>query len=461
MGRTILTPWRALLAASTVLGTVVAGLLAVAPPTVVSADPSLLAISAGGATSAPARSVDPGALDLVSVYERSTLSDGVRDRAFAAARAADVPAAQTRGFQVGMTTVRRNGSPVFQAANPDGGLWQVPMSATAMDAWAVAGMMGRGLSGQINAGHVIMSATSAAMHNAQAGDVIGLVTASGTVADVLIGTVAADELVGGSELTMSRDLASALGAGSDTGVVLFGHMDHAAVDAALGAQGLLGNSSVRVRHTWDAQDPDNTLGLASTKQLLGEMSFKITGAAGIAVDSGWSSRYIGPRETYPTGIRAQCNATIKADLAAALQDVVDAGLAGAIDVANANTYGGCYGPRYNRLSANIGNLSRHTWAQALDTNTTSNCQGCAPRMDCRVVQIFRAHGFAWGGNFLYPDGMHFEWTGRVTDQLAYPSRYCPNAPSGSSTQSADTAGPVIDRATFFDGATSEMGWSTE
>jgi hypothetical protein len=128
--------------------------------------------------------------------------------------------------------------------------------------------------------------------------------------------------------------------------------------------------------------------------------------------------------------------------------VVNAGLAGAIDVANTNTFGGCFGPRYNRLSNNIGNLSRHTWGQPIDMNTTENCQGCVPTMDCRVVRIFRAHGFAWGGNFLFPDGMHFEWTGRATDALAYPSRYCPN-PVGQTTQALPTG-----RSTFFDGSTS-------
>jgi hypothetical protein len=52
-------------------------------------------------------------------------------------------------------------------------------------------------------------------------------------------------------------------------------------------------------------------------------------------------------------------------------------------------------------------------------------------MDCRVVRIFRAHNFAWGGNFINPDGMHFEWVGEPRNTLQYPSRYCPNVPSGA------------------------------
>ena len=68
--------------------------------------------------------------------------------------------------------------------------------------------------------------------------------------------------------------------------------------------------------------------------------------------------------------------------------------------------------------------------QALDTNTVANCQGCVPKMDCRIVRIFRKHNFAWGGNFINPDGMHFEWVGEPRNTYQYPSRYCPNVPSG-------------------------------
>jgi hypothetical protein len=49
-------------------------------------------------------------------------------------------------------------------------------------------------------------------------------------------------------------------------------------------------------------------------------------------------------------------------------------------------------------------------------------------MDCRVVQIFRKHRFAWGGNFLRPDGMHFEWVGERRDLITTPDRYCSNVP---------------------------------
>ena len=238
--------------------------------------------------------------------------------------------------------------------------------------------------------------------------------------------------VGGTEIVMSTAQADLLGATLGTSVLIYGQFDRDRLDAALAARGHQHRSEDPRPPIWDPFDPDGTIGLAKTKKLLGEFAYRVTPSDAVLVDDAWRAAYIPPTasRTRRASSRA-CNIAIKADLAAALQEVVDTGLAGYIDVANANTYGGCFGPRFTRIVGTpVGHPVAPHVGQALDTNTTTNCQGCVPKMDCRVVRIFRKHNFAWGGNFITPDGMHFEWVGEPRNTYQYPSRYCPNVPSG-------------------------------
>jgi hypothetical protein len=378
---------------------------------------------------APAQNLSvPG--DLVSIYNFGPLQPSVVDAAIASAVDAGGWGVVGRGFGIGLVQVTRGGAVVHQAPGPLGS-WYFPTSVTALPLDSIGPTLGREVSKFIGAGTVVMGATSASLSGAQAGDILDLAAADGSIVQYLVGRVAPDAEVGGTEIVMSTAQADLLGATIPTSVLIYGQFDRTALDSALVARGLSTNPKIRVRRSWDPVDPDGTIGLAKTKKLLGELAYSLTSSGAMLVDSAWQAAYIPGREPYPTGIRAACNNSIKADLAAALQAVVDAGLAGAIDVNNANTFGGCFGPRFTRIvGTQLGTLSRHTWGQALDTNTTSNCQGCVPQMDCRVVRIFRAHNFAWGGNFINPDGMHFEWVGEPRNSYQYPSRYCPNVPGG-------------------------------
>jgi hypothetical protein len=219
----------------------------------------------------------------------------------------------------------------------------------------------------------------------------------------------------------------------------------------LSANGLV-NTKVRIRRSWDPFDPDFTLGMARTKAALGEFAYRVNPSGTVTIDPAWTNTYITYGSIQGLRLSSGCHATTRVALKAAMDEVVASGLAGTINFADANSAGGCFGPRFNRLTpdSSVGFLSRHSWGQAVDTNTIGSCQGCAPPdMDCRTVQIFRKHGFAWGGNFLTPDGMHFEWVGEPRNQDPYPSRFCPNAVSDS----ADPPEPVeTQRATLFDGA---------
>ena len=60
-----------------------------------------------------------------------------------------------------------------------------------------------------------------------------------------------------------------------------------------------------------------------------------------------------------------------------------------------------------------GNQRSSAWGAAIDVNPSQNPYGGPSRMDQRVIDAFRRHGFVWGGTFLIPDPMHFEFVGNA------------------------------------------------
>jgi hypothetical protein len=411
-----------------------------------------MVIESAATGGAPARNITPLG-DLVSVYNFGPVLPAVAASAQAAAVDAGGWGVPTRGFGTGLVRVSRGGAVVTEAPGPYG-FWSYPVSITALPMEALGAVLGRGVSGPISAGTIVISETSAGLFSAQAGDVLDLVGGDGSIVQVVVGRVAPDDEVGGAELVMSTAQADLLGATLDTGVVIYGQFDRGRLDTALAARGLSTDPDIRVRRSWDAIDPDSTIGLGRTKKL-GMFAYHVAANDAVTVDDAWRAQFVPSRDLYPGGVSAVCNQNIKPDLTAALQEVVDSGLGSLIDLANTNTYGGCFGPRFTRLvGSQLGTLSRHTWAQAIDMNTAANCQGCVPKMDCRIVRIFRKHGFAWGGNFIKSDGMHFEWVGEPRNTYQYPSRYCPNVPGGGiesvGTAYGGTGSPSGDsRAVMF------------
>ena len=414
-------------------------------------------LGAAGASAQAVSIVTP--LDVVSVGQISSLTADVWARAGAAADAAHAAWAAGRSASVPMQSVRRGDA--FVQLAPGG--YHIPMSTTVLPASAVGALMGRSIAAPLAAGQVVMGSTTARLRGAQAGDIVDLVSAGGAVFSYQIGLIADDAIVGGTELLLSEPQADQLGVDIVSRIVIWGFSSRANLESQLAARGLTNSQGIRIRHSWDLANPDSTLGLAQTKELLGEFAYSVNSSGGVSVTTDWAARFIPPtRQLFQSiGIRAQCNVVVRDDLQAALTEIAAAGLAGQIDVANANTYGGCYYPRFNRVTGTMGFLSRHSWGMALDTNTVSNAQGARPQMNCDVVRIFRKHNFAWGGNFVLADGMHFEWVGERRDLLAYPSTYCPNIGSALGTESVSGGRQplvtVTERATLF----ANDGWGAE
>lgn len=431
--------------------------------------PGSTGLTSPASAASPARRVvsDTAAADLVSVFQSSSTSAEVVARAQSAAAAAGGVGTPRTAFSIGMTEVRR-GTTVIQAA-PSG--MRIPMGVTALPPEVAARVMSYDVGAALSRpATVVLGRTSADLRGARAGDTIEVVAADGSTVTFTVGLVASDTDVAGAEIVMSAADARRLGATIVTSVLIWGFRSRAAIDAALAAEGLTGRADVRVRKSWDPRDPDEGLGLAATKARFGEFAYRVSSDGSVVQDDAWYREYIycppGASSTcrvampftspLQPGIRPslRCHRETWRALEGALAEVTAAGLANRIDVLNWNSLGGCHFPRFNRLStslpsyASIGFLSRHSWGQAVDFNTCMldrpipyrtcsgsnlqlpvrwyNCQGCEPGLDCDVVRIFRRWGFAWGGNYLTPDGMHFEYVGEPRDSWEYPSRYCPN-----------------------------------
>ena len=373
------------------------------------------------ATEVAARDL-PEVTDIAVAFDGGEIDEFTVDAVARAVTSVGGSSATSRSASVGLIRVVRDGATVH--APPSGYL--IPMGVLSFPEWAVAGIVGVDVAVVLDHDTVAMNQLTADTTGAQVGDTIELRAANGATVALRIGSIEPYEQIGFAEFVFTTTVAERLGVTDDTRVVMWGFDDRAALDQALIAEGVSGRANTKVNRSWDPPDPDDGISTPRIKALVGEPWYRINSDGSLSMHPTWKTDSLtAGRELLNQSIpiRAQCNVHVVDDLRAALAEVAAEGLGAGIDVANTNLYGGCYNPRYSRTS---GYLSRHAYAVAIDMNTVTNCLGCVPQMDCRIVRIFRKHGFVWGGNWRLADGMHFEWIGQRRDQIAYPSRYCPN-----------------------------------
>lgn len=140
------------------------------------------------------------------------------------------------------------------------------------------------------------------------------------------------------------------------------------------------------------------------KATFGEFAAEPSGGGTIQVDDRWRAASIRSGNVPILG-NVTCHRRLFPQLEDALAEVQSAGLAYLVDPSD---YGGCYSPRYVASSSGP-RLSHHSWGIAIDINVAENAFGTKADQDPRLVEIFERHGFTWGGRWLIPDGMHFEW----------------------------------------------------
>ena len=124
----------------------------------------------------------------------------------------------------------------------------------------------------------------------------------------------------------------------------------------------------------------------------------------IQIDPAWVRRNIVRRQVPILRGEVMCHRLMVDQLAGALAEIEDRGLAHLIDPSD---YGGCWVPRHIDFNP-AKPLSMHAWGLAADFNVSTNGLGRRPTMDRRIVRTFERWGFVWGGRWSRPDGMHFE-----------------------------------------------------
>lgn len=98
-----------------------------------------------------------------------------------------------------------------------------------------------------------------------------------------------------------------------------------------------------------------------------------------------------------------CHRKLIGPLRDAMAEIEQMGLASEIV-----DHAGCFSARFIGSDPTSA-LSAHAWGAAIDINASQNPQGAEPTMDPRIVEVMKRNGFNWGGGWLLPDGMHFEW----------------------------------------------------
>jgi hypothetical protein len=341
--------------------------------------------------------------DSVDIWQPGGMAPPVRDGILRAASEAGAARLVFNSGTVGLLTVRR-GAGLVQAAAPG---WRIPMSSVAIDPHDALGLYGPTVTAALLRGEVVMGARSARLRGAHVGDVVEFVGWNGLVYARRIGAISSTRRAGSTELVFPVADAASFGFAWESSVTLWGFPSR---DATMGAvaRDMPRPPYLGVSPSWNPQEGDPILPNVGLKELLGEFQYLPLGGS-IAIDPGWVGRNIGPVGLPIVGT-VTCSRAAGAAMAAALADAQAAGLAGLVDVGDTRRNGGCYVPREIRGPSG-GSISRHAWGVAIDINPSSNPFGGAPRMDPRLVAIFRAHNFAWGGSWARPDGMHFEWRG--------------------------------------------------
>ena len=140
------------------------------------------------------------------------------------------------------------------------------------------------------------------------------------------------------------------------------------------------------------------------KKYFGEFAARPLPSGHLDIEASWLKQNL-RRARVPILGEVTCHKALIPQLMQAMRTISDRGLAHMID---RSIFGGCFGPRFIGLDPQ-GRISHHAWGIAFDINVSQNAFGTEPNLDPAIVEAIEQWGFTWGGRWIIPDGMHFEW----------------------------------------------------
>lgn len=278
----------------------------------------------------------------------------------------------------------------------------IPVSAAAIEGTALAGTpQTRAIAAALRRGEAVLSPVAARLRGMGPGDYVRL-GGNGREERFRVGLVARAEHELGAEVIVPLREGRRLGLRSRRALVLAIAAEDL-VDALPSIREGLAGMPFRVRSLIDVipNEPHALLPLGEIKRIFGEFSLRSDGGPWLRIDPAWVERNI-VEATLPGVGHVRCHRTIMPLLAGAMRELERMGLIGLV-----HTYDGCWVPRVMRTNTTV--ISRHAYGIAIDINASENGLGRVPTQDRRLVEVMKRWGFAWGGHFLNPDGMHFEF----------------------------------------------------
>ena len=268
----------------------------------------------------------------------------------------------------------------------------IPLEVASFDCDGARALLPESTAGAVcglGEGEALLGETSARLREVGEGGRIDLRSASFGV----VGTVP-DDHVGAAELVVRRDDAAAAGVTVPRYALLRHDGDRDAVDAAV--RTLAGAAPVRVRAPDEApflRHADAVLPQALVKERFGEFAMRPGATGPSSLSAEWREASIATASLPLVGA-VTCHRAVLPALTGALEEIEARRLLGPVD----RSASGCFNPR---PIAGTDQPSRHSWGAAIDL--------VGPEISPEVVEVFARWGFTWGGEWLNPDPIHFEY----------------------------------------------------